>query len=182
MTTLEWVVAALAAGLVFLVLRNRSLAVKVRDLTERADELSRRTRDFERRYEQDLEKNRELVRLEIQSAVHQAKKAEDQGPPDPTKDAIIETLKTVFDPEIPVNVYDLGLIYDINAPDEKQVQIKMSLTSESCPSAKEIPADIERKIKAAHPYEEVDIEVVWEPKWGPHMISDEGKQKLGLVQ
>lgn len=172
---------ALAALVLFLLYRSFALKRQIRDLNERADDLARRARDFERRYEQDVERGRAAVKLEIESALHAFKKQAEAGPADPRKEAVIEALRTVFDPEIPVNVYDLGLIYDIGVMDEKAVHIKMSLTSEACPSAKEIPADIERKLRGNLKYEDVKVDVVWEPKWGPHMISDAGKQKLGLV-
>ena len=179
----QYVGWALVLGFLYLLVRAYTLGRQVRELSERVDDVARRARDFDRRYEQDVERSREAVKLEIQSALHVLRKQQEQGsaPADPQRDRIVNTLRTVFDPEIPVNVYDLGLIYDIATPSEKQVHIKMSLTSEACPSAKEIPADIERKLRSKLSLDEVKVDIVWEPKWGPHMISDEGKQKLGLV-
>lgn len=180
--TLQYVTIALFIAVLYLAVRGRSLRLRVKEMAEKIDDVSRRARDFERRYEQDLERGRVAVKMEIDSALHTLQKQESAGPADPKKDAIIETLKTVFDPEIPVNVYDLGLIYDIGIESDSAVHIKMSLTSEACPSAKEIPADIERRIRADLKYQDIKVDVVWEPKWGPHMISHEGKQKLGLLQ
>ncbi len=96
----------------------------------------------------------------------------------PTREQIIEVTKTCFDPEIPVNVWDLGLIYDIEAT-ETAVHIRMSLTSQNCPAAKSMPDDIKLKIKNALNVDAV-IEVVFDPVWTPERISEEGKKKLGI--
>lgn len=97
-----------------------------------------------------------------------------------TEDQVIATLKEVFDPEIPVDVYNFGLIYDIAVTDEDVVQITMSLTSESCPSAREIPEDIKKKMMRVAGVTACEVEVVWEPKWGPERISEEGRKILHL--
>ncbi|MDP3919550.1 MAG: metal-sulfur cluster assembly factor [Candidatus Omnitrophota bacterium] len=99
----------------------------------------------------------------------------------PTKEQVIEAAKLCFDPEIPVNIWDLGLIYDIEAaPDSGAVKIRMSLTSQSCPSAQEIPAQLRNKIVETCGTEDVDVELVFDPPWTPERISEEGKKKLGL--
>lgn len=97
-----------------------------------------------------------------------------------TKEQVIETLKDVFDPEIPVDVYNFGLIYDIAVTDDDVVEITMSLTSESCPSAREIPEDIKKKMMRVAGVKGCEVEVVWEPKWGPERISEEGRKILHL--
>ena len=97
----------------------------------------------------------------------------------PTRDEVIEAIKQVYDPEIPVNVYDLGLIYTIDVQDKK-VDVKMSLTSQGCPSAKEIPEMVRTRVSALPDVSEVDVQVVWDPQWGPSMISPEGKKILNL--
>ena len=98
-----------------------------------------------------------------------------------TKEQIIETAKTCFDPEIPVNIWDLGLIYDIDITAEPEsVSIRMSLTSEHCPAAKSIPEDLKNKIKTHHKVENIDIKIVFDPPWTPERISEAGKQKLGI--
>jgi metal-sulfur cluster biosynthetic enzyme/rhodanese-related sulfurtransferase len=92
---------------------------------------------------------------------------------------VVAAIRECFDPEIPLNVYDLGLIYDIDI-DESAIAVKMTLTSEGCPSARAIPEDVKRRI-AALGQSNVTVDVVWDPPWHPARISAEGKQKLGLA-
>lgn len=96
-----------------------------------------------------------------------------------TEEQVIEQLKQVFDPEMPVDVWNFGLIYEIAVADD-DVNIRMTLTSESCPSAKAIPDDIIKKVQQLDGVKSCQVEVVWEPRWSPDRISAEGKQKLGL--
>jgi len=95
------------------------------------------------------------------------------------QEQIIEKLKLCFDPEIPVNIYDLGLVYKIDA-ELPTSTIRMTFTSESCPSAREIPLDIRRKILDIEGMEKVDFEIVWEPTWHPRLISPEARAELGM--
>ncbi|MCB0282362.1 MAG: DUF59 domain-containing protein [Calditrichae bacterium] len=95
-----------------------------------------------------------------------------------TKDQIINALKTVFDPEIPVDIYELGLIYDVKIRDKK-VQILMTLTSPSCPAAQSLPVEVKEKIERIEQVEEADIEIVWDPPWGMEMMSDVARLELG---
>ena len=97
-----------------------------------------------------------------------------------TQAEIIETIKQVYDPEIPVNVYDLGLIYEVQLQDEKKVNIKMTLTTAGCPAAQQIPEMIKTRVSTLPSVREVQVEVVWEPKWNPTMISPEGRKILKL--
>jgi len=92
--------------------------------------------------------------------------------------AVVGAIRECFDPEIPLNVYDLGLVYDIDIAPEA-IAVKMTLTSEACPSARAIPLDVKQRI-AALGQENVRVDVVFDPPWHPSRISDEGKQKLGL--
>jgi len=98
----------------------------------------------------------------------------------PTREEIIEAIKQVYDPEIPVNVYDLGLIYEIQIADEGDVQIKMSLTAQGCPAAQEIPVMIKNRVELLPNVRKTEVQVVWEPAWKPSMISAEGKKILKL--
>ena len=92
---------------------------------------------------------------------------------------VVGAIRDCYDPEIPLNIYDLGLIYAIDI-DESAIDVKMTLTSQGCPSARTIPEDVRRKIAAlGHP--NVRVDVVWDPPWHPSRISPDGKQKLGLV-
>ena len=99
----------------------------------------------------------------------------------PTKDQVIEIAKQCFDPEIPVNIWDLGLIYDIDAQADK-VRVRMSLTSQGCPSAQEIPAQLKSKITQDLKVKDVSVEVVFDPPWTPERINTEGKRKLGIEE
>jgi FeS assembly SUF system protein len=96
-----------------------------------------------------------------------------------TKEEIIKALKTCYDPEIPINVYDLGLIYDIAVKGGK-VQVKMTLTAPGCPMARMISYDIEAKLKKVKGVKEVSVEVVWDPPWTPDRMTDEAKRILGV--
>ena len=96
-----------------------------------------------------------------------------------TKEQVIDVLKTVYDLGIPVNVYDLGLVYDVDI-EESEVNIVMTLTSPSCPSAKEIPLNMENKVVSVLGAEKCMVHIVWNPPWGPQMISDAGKKVLGM--
>ena len=96
-----------------------------------------------------------------------------------TREDVIKAIKQVYDPEIPVNVYDLGLIYDIGLNQDK-VNVKMTLTSQGCPSAQQIPDMIRTRISLLPDIKDVDVQVVWEPQWNPSMISPEGKKILNL--
>lgn len=101
----------------------------------------------------------------------------------PTKDEIVAVLKQVYDPEIPVNVYDLGLVYSIRS-EAQRIFIQISLTSKHCPSAAEIPAEM--KVRIADDLEvepgDIQIDIVWEPTWTPARISAEGRRLLGMPE
>lgn len=94
-------------------------------------------------------------------------------------DDVMAQLKQVFDPEIPVNIVDLGLVYDIQV-EGTACNIKMTLTSQSCPSAKEIPSMMKRRVDTIEGIESCDIEVVWEPQWTPQLITEDGRKILGM--
>ncbi len=100
--------------------------------------------------------------------------------PTVTNEQVIEKLKEVFDPEIPVDVYNFGLIYDISVAADDRVDITMTLTSESCPSAKQIPFDVQKQVEQIDGVTSCEVEVVWEPRWSPERISPEGKKLLGM--
>ena len=97
------------------------------------------------------------------------------------KTGIIEVLKTIFDPEIPVNIYDLGLIYEVNVFPDFAVEIVMTLTSPSCPAAGILPGEVEGKAKSVAGVKDVTIELVFEPTWNQEMMSEEAKLELGFL-
>ena len=94
---------------------------------------------------------------------------------------IIDVLKTIYDPEIPVNIYDLGLIYTINIDDQNYVNIGMTLTSPNCPVAESLPVEVRDKINALEGVEFVKVEILWEPPWNPDMMSEVAKLELGYL-
>lgn len=96
------------------------------------------------------------------------------------KAAIIDVIKTVYDPEIPVNIYDLGLIYEINLLPNEVVEVVMTLTSPNCPSAVELPGEVEEKVKAVDGVRDVVLELVFEPAWNQEMMSEEARLELGF--
>jgi FeS assembly SUF system protein len=97
------------------------------------------------------------------------------------KNEIIEVLKTCFDPEIPVNIYELGLVYDIDVDPSNNVLVHMTLTTPACPVAGTLPGEVENKIKAIPGINEVRVEVIWEPQWNPSMMSEVAKLELGFM-
>lgn len=94
---------------------------------------------------------------------------------------IVKMIKTVFDPEIPVNIYDLGLIYEIEVNDEYEVYITMTLTAPNCPAADFIMEDVEQKVSSVAGIKKVDIKLVFEPEWEKDMMSEEAKLDLGFL-
>jgi len=97
------------------------------------------------------------------------------------EELIIETLKTVYDPEIPVDVYEMGLIYEINVDDDFNAEIIMTLTSPSCPVAETMPEEIRQKVDAMWSVKSATVELAWEPPWEKEMMSEEAKLELGFM-
>ncbi len=98
-----------------------------------------------------------------------------------TEEAIVEMLKTVYDPEIPVNIYDLGLIYNVELDDEKNVRIDMTLTAPNCPAADFILEDVRMKVESVEGIRNVEVNLVFEPEWTKEMMSEEAKLELGFL-
>ncbi|MCB0742890.1 MAG: SUF system Fe-S cluster assembly protein [Ignavibacteriales bacterium] len=94
---------------------------------------------------------------------------------------IVSVLETVYDPEIPVNIYELGLVYDIKINDNSDVDITMTLTSPACPVAESLPGEVRQKVKSIEDVNEVNINLVWEPPWNKDMMSEEAKLNLGFL-
>ncbi len=98
----------------------------------------------------------------------------------PTKEEVTEILKQCYDPEIPVNIVDLGLIYDLNITDE-EIGVKMTLTAQGCPMHTQITQDVQKKLLEGVPgLKKANVEIVWNPPWDPSRISKEAKLKLGM--
>ena len=96
------------------------------------------------------------------------------------RERIMAALRECFDPEIPVNIVDLGLIYDVQHDAAGNVAVKMTLTTQGCPSALAIPEQVKLRIASIEEVRDVNVEIVWEPPWNPSMISDAGKKALGI--
>jgi FeS assembly SUF system protein len=94
---------------------------------------------------------------------------------------VIESLRTCFDPEIPVDIYELGLIYEVKVGDTGEVDVKMTLTSPHCPAAQSLPPEVEAKVRAVPGVKSATVEVVWDPPWNPGMMSEAAKLELGII-
>jgi len=94
---------------------------------------------------------------------------------------VVDAIRTIFDPEIPVNIYDLGLIYDVIVGEDGAVEVEMSLTSPNCPAAQSLPAEVKQKTEATEGTTMAEVAVVWEPPWGPELMSEEAKLELNVV-
>jgi FeS assembly SUF system protein len=97
------------------------------------------------------------------------------------KDDAINAVQTIFDPEIPVNIYELGLIYEINVDVENNVHVLMTLTAPNCPAAESLPAEVEEKIKSIAGVRSVNVEITFEPPWDQEMMSEAAKLELGFL-
>ena len=96
------------------------------------------------------------------------------------KEKIIGEIKKIYDPEIPVNIYDLGLIYDVKVDDQKNVDVIMALTTPNCPVAESLPMEVENTVKEVKEVKKVNLELVWDPPWDKSMITEAGKLELNL--
>jgi len=94
---------------------------------------------------------------------------------------VIEALKEIYDPEIPVNIYELGLIYNVEVSDDGDAKIVMTLTTPHCPVAESMPGEVELRVCAVPGIRTADVELVWDPPWDPQKMSDEAKLELGML-
>ncbi len=95
--------------------------------------------------------------------------------------AVIEALREIFDPEIPVNIYDLGLIYGVEVDDNADATVTMTLTTPHCPVAETMPGEVELRVMSVPGIRDAEVVLVWEPAWGPHKMSDEARLELGML-
>jgi len=96
------------------------------------------------------------------------------------KDQIIDEIKKIYDPEIPVNIYELGLIYDIKVENKNTAKVKMTLTSPNCPVAESLPKEVKDSIMQVEGIDKVDLDLVWDPPWDKTMMSEAAKLELNL--
>jgi FeS assembly SUF system protein len=94
---------------------------------------------------------------------------------------VIDALQTCYDPEIPANIYELGLIYGIEISDSSEVRIKMTLTAPNCPVAASLPLEVESKVSAIEGIKSAKVDIVWDPPWSPGKMSESAKLQLGMI-
>jgi FeS assembly SUF system protein len=110
-----------------------------------------------------------------------AAEADETRRADALGDRVIEALRTVYDPEIPVNIFELGLVYKIDVDDHNVVRIDMTLTSPMCPVAETLPEEVKAKVEALDGVNTAVVAVVWDPPWNPSMMTEEAQLELGLI-
>ncbi len=98
-----------------------------------------------------------------------------------SEEALVEAMRTVYDPEIPVNIYDLGLIYTLDIADDGSIQVEMSLTAPGCPVAGEMPGMVARAVSGVAGTGEVEVRLVWDPPWTPERMSEDARLALGMI-
>ena len=96
-------------------------------------------------------------------------------------DKIVKTLKTIYDPEIPVDIYELGLIYDVLVNEDNEVKVIMTLTTPNCPVAESLPLDVKEKVKSIDGVEDAEVELTFDPPWTRDLMSEEAKLELGFL-
>ncbi len=112
------------------------------------------------------------------------KKPENVAPSEPggaLHDAVISALKEIYDPEIPVNIYDLGLIYGVEITDESDALVTMTLTTPHCPVAESMPGEVELRAASVPGVRDAEVSLVWDPPWGPEKMTDEARLELGML-
>jgi FeS assembly SUF system protein len=114
------------------------------------------------------------------SQPHAAWTPDGETPPAPTETALIDAISTVFDPEIPVNIYELGLIYTVDLHDDGAVKVEMTLTAPGCPSAQELPEQVRDAVLAVPGVSSCEVETVWDPPWDPSRMSEEARLQLNM--
>jgi FeS assembly SUF system protein len=94
---------------------------------------------------------------------------------------VIEALREIFDPEIPVNIYDLGLIYGVEVDENRDATVTMTLTTPHCPVAESMPGEVELRVASVPGIRDAEVNLIWDPPWGPHKMSDEARLELGML-
>jgi len=113
--------------------------------------------------------------------------AEKKAEPDPSgpggdlQEAVVEALKSIYDPEIPVNIYELGLIYDVAVDADGDAIVSMTLTTPNCPVAESMPAEVEMRVLSVPGIRDAEVKLVWDPPWDPSKMSDEARLELGML-
>ncbi len=121
------------------------------------------------------------MQLPFKLKLKMAEKEIKEVTPKEVENQIIDVLKTIYDPEIPVNIYDLGLVYEVKVDDSFNAKIEMTLTSPNCPVAESLPAEVETKSAGLWSVKSAVVEIVWDPPWDKEMMSEEAKFELGFI-
>ena len=152
---------------------NRERKIEIEEVTEAPKPPKARVSDtFERK------------RDYLAGFLAQEPKPAEPAPVEPGGDlyeAVIEALKEIYDPEIPVNIYDLGLIHDVQVSPESHVKVLMTLTTPNCPVAESMPGEVELRVGAVPGVGDAEVELVWDPPWDPQKMTDEAKLELGML-
>jgi FeS assembly SUF system protein len=114
------------------------------------------------------------------AAAHTSWTPDGETAPRPTESALIDAIATVYDPEIPVNIYELGLVYAIDIHDDGRVKVEMTLTAPGCPSAQELPVQLREAVMAVPGVTDCEVETVWDPPWDPSRMSEEARLQLNM--
>jgi FeS assembly SUF system protein len=117
---------------------------------------------------------------DMTTAPHTAWTPDGETPPKVTETALIDAISNVYDPEIPVNIYELGLIYAIDIHDDGRVKVEMTLTAPACPSAQELPEQVRDMVMTVPGVTDCEVETVWDPPWDPSRMSEEARLQLNL--
>ena len=134
--------------------------------------------DVEESASDKLERKRDYLEGFLQKKPEGVKSGEPGGE---LYEAVIEALKEIYDPEIPVNIYDLGLIYGVDVTEEADVAVTMTLTTPHCPVAETMPGEIEMRVNAIPGVRDAEVNVTWDPPWDPAKMSDEARLELGML-
>lgn len=154
---------------------NEERKIEVEEVTEAAKPPKARVEDAPR---EGFERKRDYL------AGFLAQKPQEEAPTAPGGDlyeAVIDALKEIYDPEIPVNIYDLGLIYDVQISADNHAKVLMTLTTPNCPVAESMPGEVELRVGSVPGVGHAEVELVWDPPWDPQKMSDEAKLELGML-
>ena len=154
---------------------NQERKIEVEEVSEAAKPPKARVDDAPR---EGFERKRDYL------AGFLAQKPAEDMPTDPGGDlyeAVIEAIKEIYDPEIPVNIYDLGLIYDVQISADNHAKVLMTLTTPHCPVAESMPGEVELRVGSVPGIGHAEVELVWDPPWDPQKMSDEAKLELGML-
>ncbi len=114
------------------------------------------------------------------SDIHAAWTPDGSAEPKPTEDAVIGAIATVYDPEIPVNIYELGLVYAIDIHEDGRIKVEMTLTAPGCPSAQELPVQVREAVMALPGVADCEVETVWDPPWDPSRMTEDARLALNM--